>query len=82
MGCCIMGDMADWIIDNGYDEWMDFDPETYGMPDFDDAQVFPGPKRFSCKYCHKTGLVWRQFENGWRLTNDDGSIHKCKEYMK
>jgi 3-methyladenine DNA glycosylase Tag len=62
-----MGDMTDWIIENG----MMFD-EEYEREFDDDFSIGK-----ICKYCGKSGLQWKQINNKWRLYDLDNNLHCC-----
>jgi len=63
-----MGDMADWVNDNGMIEDV-----LYG---------YEGTLK--CKYCGKEGLSWYNLGSrgkpNWRLQEEDGTIHECENY--
>jgi len=61
-----MGDMADMLIEQGFQNMID------GMDE--------EPWTRACKYCDERDLHWRQLAEGWRLFNDLGEMHSCKEY--
>lgn len=80
-----MGDMADMAYELGLNQMMD---DGYGIgyePGFTNA-YFSGignSVRFvTCRYCHTYLLRWSRTENGWRMINEAGDIHSCKEYRK
>jgi hypothetical protein len=63
-----MGDMADYHIDSMFDDdWQEY--EAFGI---------------TCKYCGHGPLWWAQHSDGdpWRLYDENGRVHKCKEYRK
>lgn len=66
-----MGEMADWINENG--EW---DELLNGRES--------NPLPHTCKYCGLEGCYWCNIgtENSpkWRLIEPNGQIHTCKEY--
>lgn len=35
------------------------------------------PKGSICKYCHKSGLVWKNWPYGWRLMEQNNYFHEC-----
>ena len=60
-----MGDMADWILSN-----IDYVPleEEYER----------SISWVICRYCGKTGLIWKYVKDRWRLYDyDREEIHKC-----
>lgn len=34
----------------------------------------------TCRYCGESGLVWNQFEGGWRL-HKNKQLHECQEFL-
>jgi len=63
-----MGDMADWEIDNGIENWDGF---------YDDEN-YPRTSYQTCKYCKARGLHWQQTKEGkWRLFNSLNKLHEC-----
>jgi hypothetical protein len=64
-----MGDMADFIIENGILS------QFYEDPD-------PREGTTTCKYCSEDILVWGNIGSKkkpiWRLHNEDGTLHSCK----
>ena len=52
-----MGDMADWIIDQGMDELL-FGDQREG--------------EVSCKFCNCRSLSWTCTKVGWRLRDESG----------
>ena len=72
-----MGDIADWIIDNMIDNACDLGDYD---DSFDDEDYFP--TRIECKFCKETGLKWTLCESGYRLVDENNTIHECKEYLK
>lgn len=65
-----MGDMADMLIEQGIQNMLD------GIEDGE------GFWTRACKYCDERDLHWRQLPEGWRLFNDLGVMHTCKEYRR
>ena len=59
--------------------------EDYMFDDYDDLHYqndsdpwIPKPQyRFVCKYCGQKELKWKKQENGWRLFDKQGVVHKC-----
>ena len=64
-----MGDMAEYAIQQGMDEWM-------YEGDFDICYR-RGKVSRSCGRCSAPGLEWRRFEKKWRLFNSAGKLHVC-----
>lgn len=62
-----MGDMADMLIEQGIQNMLD------GIEE-------PEPFTRACKFCDERDLHWRQLPEGYRLFNDAGEMHHCKEY--
>jgi hypothetical protein len=40
-----------------------------------DVEYYGGKQ---CKHCGKAGLHWMQTQVGWRLADDENSIHSCR----
>ena len=36
----------------------------------------------TCRYCSEGNLWWEETSKGWRLFNEDGIVHTCKQYTK
>jgi len=45
-----------------------------------DEELWESPKQ--CYYCGRWGYHWVKTESGWRLEDDKGQIHTCREYYK
>lgn len=63
-----MGDMADALIEAGYEQMFDqwFEPYDHDR---------------TCKYCGAFALHWEQINIGWRLHDVHGKIHNCTKYL-
>lgn len=70
-----MGDMADWINDQMYDPFIDGTPEYFLDPEDDN-----GPASTACRYCLAGSLYWFETDHGWRLGDQHGNLHTCREY--
>jgi hypothetical protein len=65
-----MGDIADMLIDRGFEELADGD--TWGEP---------GPRRtLRCRQCGKTPLNWRKILDIWVMFEKNGKVHTCCGY--
>ena len=42
----------------------------------------PEPYSTECKYCGRKEYEWHMTENGWRLLDRDGNIHRCNKWRK
>jgi len=67
-----MGEMADLTLDQFYDPWQGDD----------EWEPMPTKRSVRCKYCHCVGLQWKHTDKGWRLIDDNGILHTCKEYRR
>ena len=69
-----MGDMADWIIENGIDDCV------YDLDLHDGFEM----RSKRCKYCGKDGFVWinqgTKKSPRWRLMTKTGKLHSCAKY--
>ena len=63
-----MGDIADDIIDMGY--------ECMSWPS---RSRHKATRYHTCKHCGKNGLTWVDTDNGWLLGDKDGNIHNCRD---
>jgi len=67
-----MGEMADMLLDQMWDEDEDCDPEHHG------GGKHPNPRLKVCKFCGMEGLDWGKDKSGkWRLF-EDHILHVCK----
>lgn len=48
------------------EDWM---PDYFDSYDEEDAY---------CKFCDCDGLHWEETATGWRLFDDEGSLHDCR----
>jgi len=64
----IMENMADWQLDNAMQG--EFDPIYTSEP-------FIWKQDKTCRYCGKTGLHWKKFNNKWRLADKSNKKHIC-----
>ena len=40
-------------------------------------------RTITCRHCGKTGLIWKQFPQGWRTTNPNtGEMHDCPAFKR
>ena len=62
-----MGEQADYIIDQIWNEEEDYDGSLQ-------VKV--------CKYCNRFGFYWGKTDRGWRLHTATGKIHECTAYEK
>lgn len=73
-----MGDMADMAMEQGLSmAWED------GIGYYDEGfigGIGNSVKYCTCKYCHTYLLRWTQTDKGWRMIDQQGEIHSCKEY--
>jgi len=81
-----MGEYADMAVDEGIDEYWQYDQgmfEDGNDPPVGFARFRPRrPKLKTCNRCGKTGLHWAETENGWRLHDYigehlDEELHVC-----
>lgn len=68
-----MGDIADMQIGDWETWWLEHD---HRAPDH-----HADPFHKTCKYCGCKHLAWGETDFGWRLYNEQGEIHSCKEYQ-
>jgi len=73
-----MGDMADFIIDQGMNAWSYDDDDEFPM-DKDGVMLVNNQHR--CRYCGCGGLHWANTLHGWRLAASTGKIHSCVQYF-
>ena len=82
-----MGEMADMAIEQGIAQMTDQDYE----PDYDSSRWKDVPtvrrgsmyrhEKKTCRYCGEHGFKWTNLgKEGWRLIDEDGELHTCKEY--
>jgi hypothetical protein len=45
----------------------------------DDWEDYRLPRRGRCRYCGHRG-EWVKVASGWRMADDNGSLHSCEEY--
>ena len=67
-----MGDMADMLIEQGFDMMLDGECDPY-----DGGYSEP---RTVCKFCKKRELHWEETGSGWRLFNSSGVMHSCNSH--
>jgi hypothetical protein len=65
-----MGDMADMLIEQGFEMMMDGD-DAWDYPESNHSNLK------TCKYCGATGFHWVDTEGGWRLADYSGKLHNC-----
>lgn len=66
-----MGDMADMLIEQGMEQWLDDNADGMGHE--------PNPPAFiTCRYCKTRGLEWGDLDGKWRLFTGKGELHACK----
>lgn len=70
-----MGDIADYLIDQGMNAFACYEDCDY------DVVVFSSKSVIKCRYCGRGGLYWKNTEHGWRLATSNGSIHSCAKYF-
>jgi hypothetical protein len=88
-----MGDMADYALDQVWDMedarsdyWAGdiTNEEAYDMGIVDEMGGYCGPARSStpktCKHCGQHGLRWVTRDDRWRLADNTGKLHVCKEH--
>jgi hypothetical protein len=72
-----MGDMADMAIELGlsmaYEDGLGYEDEHEGG-------IGNSVRYCTCNYCRTYLLRWQRTLNGWRMVNEAGEIHSCKEY--
>lgn len=63
-----------------------FDSDTFAAyylsQELDDDCFTEEEHTVTCKYCGKAGFQWKETEAGWRLHDEEGELHRCKEYKK
>lgn len=64
-----MGDMADLL----YEQEL-----TYELTHGEGSEFWFRPAPKACKWCGEDGLRWIKVEHGWRLHDEAGIIHTCK----
>lgn len=47
-----------------------------------DWEVYAFGRPVTCRRCHKEGLSWAETQAGWRLFDEDGNPHHCRESAK
>ena len=72
-----MGDMADYLIDQGMDAWMNGDEMDIDSTDGHSIKR----ESVTCRYCGVKGLHWVETEKGWRLAGANEEIHSCDQYV-
>lgn len=76
-----MGDMADYTLDQMFDDERDDQGEPMGS-EVGYVGYFPQQaKPIRCRYCGKPDLHWGYHEGRSRLFDDAGTLHVCKEYL-
>lgn len=87
-----MGEMADWALEQ-VEHYEDL-RLSYRLGQIDQLEAFehgiidelgyeigPGSTTKTCRYCHTSGLIWKQQVDGrWRLATIDGTVHICTAY--
>ncbi len=73
-----MGDMSDMAMEQGLS--MLYEDGVGCIGDECGGGIGNSVRFCTCKYCHTYLLRWHQTENGWRMINEAGEIHACKEY--
>ena len=64
-----MGDMADFINDDGWDDR--------------DGDHYQSNFKVICDYCKQHNLHWVRVDSSrWRLATPTGKIHSCKAYLE
>ena len=66
-----MGEFAEMAIQQGLDDELsgEFDDEYCGGSS--------GPRPKTCRQCGVTNLYWGWAEKGWRLFDENGTLHSC-----
>jgi len=62
-----MGDMADYLTEQGEIEQLDGD------------DYYEGER---CRYCGLSGFTWYHTRDGWRLFDEDNEVHLCRDKQK
>jgi hypothetical protein len=68
--------------------WPDFHPDSMAVFQLEQGMtaMLSGEdeqeQEAECRYCHRRGFEWHQFEGKWRLVTPSGKIHKCKKYQR
>jgi len=65
-----MGDMADMLIEQGFEQMADGD--TWGEP--------RSRRSLRCRQCGKTPLNWRMILDIWVMFEKSGKVHTCGGY--
>lgn len=85
-----MGDEADYLIEQGMCDWGNDELDPDDMEG--NGEFFVGRGGFrgawsstkkspTCKYCHKSNLLWINKDGKWRLYDGD-EPHYCDNYKK
>ncbi len=85
-----MGEYADDLVEAGLCGWDtgEFDPFDPNIEELEqDENCYPmsrsrAPRSQECRYCKKRGLWWAKTDNGWRLADKKGKLHKCAVGIK
>ena len=74
-----MGDIADDLISIGMDMETDEGEEWDGQGLIPRHRIIGSPPH--CKYCKQKYLHWKNSNGEWRLYDDAGRLHTCKERL-
>lgn len=72
-----MGDMADMLIEQGFDMMIDGDMEDEYSGPWGSRSFFAPRQDIVCKYCKEGGMHWGYGPGGWRLFTDEDELHGC-----
>jgi len=81
MLCGVMGDIADWTLEQMEDE-LYFSNVMY-LEEFDSYKGHGHRKELQCKFCGKKDLHWRNIQGRWMMYENStpsgkgGEIHDC-----
>lgn len=72
-----MGDMADMLIEQGFDMMIDGDMEDEYSGPWGSRYSYAPRDDLVCKYCQTGGMHWSYGPGGWRLFTHRGELHSC-----
>jgi hypothetical protein len=60
---------------DAYDDYCDsMDDYAFGFPSYEENR-----DNRRCRYCEEGDLHWEETNNGWRLFDDEGDMHDCRQ---